>query len=268
MSVPLLPTRTAEIRQATVFATEAVKRLTEASFTLETRERIGLRYENCIIALFYGENAESRSLAEIWAQAAAQIPGPIFAACNLLQERGVAKAFTEIRGLSNHPLQWAGLRQIPFILVYRDGWPQAFYNGDRTVSSIVDYALVQACEPEYHERFQVPAGMQVEGDRGIGLWKPYPEDRLESAQFGPGVRGYQPDRPPSGYEALGARTALGPPGVQSIPIRIATPTRTQAPSLAPRVEMGTQTVPAPEPQTRSPGAKVTTPVRSPVRKPA
>lgn len=117
-----------------------------------------------MLVLFYGDNIESTNLATIWSVAAKNTVGPIFAACNLMIERKVAEAFTALN-MINGSLHWAALKTIPYILVYQNGWPIAFYNGERSVQSIIDYSLTLACKAEYHEPENLFGGMIVaEGD--------------------------------------------------------------------------------------------------------
>ena len=39
-------------------------------------------------------------------------------------------------------------------MVYRDGWPQAFYNGNIGTQSLINYALNKACVYSYNEKDQ------------------------------------------------------------------------------------------------------------------
>src|SRR5579872_1467632 len=154
--------------QQTTFAQNAVKQLHESDFTIENKELIGLRYDDCTLVLFYGENTESLQLVQIWATVAQQVAGPVFAACNLLVERGVASALTRLKADGSNPLHWASFRGFPFILVYRGGWPVAFYNGPRETQALIDYALTLACQASYYEPIQEAGGMQAEGSLSMG----------------------------------------------------------------------------------------------------
>lgn len=173
---------TAELVQQTLFAQESVRQLHERDFALDSREPIRLLFEDCILVLFYVENTESKNLAKIWATAASQVAGPNFAACNLITERRVAEAFNSLAGDSNHPLSWAALRQLPFIVVYRKGWPQAFYNGERVVASIIDYSLTLACNSDYTEKVQKFGSMEAENNLFM-TGRNHFEPRTDSTQF-------------------------------------------------------------------------------------
>lgn len=186
------------------FSTEHVKRLDASDFNLDSREYITLKYDDCILVLFYVENTESYQLANIWALSAAQVVGPVFAAINMVSERKVAEAFTRLRSDGNNPLQWAGQRQYPFIMAYRKGWPTAVYNGPREVQALVDWAMVLACQAGYYEIEQVGGSMQAESRIEMGPYQPYrnipgqpPVIRQVSTQFtseNP-IRGFNPTIP-------------------------------------------------------------------------
>lgn len=196
---PVVPTtKTPEVLTATIFASQSVKQLRENEFTLDSREKICLKYPDCVLVLFYSENRESKNIAGIWAQAAAQVAGPVFAACNLLQERRVAEAFTAISMDKTHPFSWARIQQIPFILVYQGGWPKAFFNGDRTVETFIDYSLTLACVGGYEEREQRSGGMEAENRYLMTQAAAYTPQRTISTQYigATGIRQYNAGIPP------------------------------------------------------------------------
>jgi len=185
-----------QVLSSTVFAQQAVKILHERDFALGSKDLIGLAYGDCILVLFYAENRESRNIALLWAQAAAQVAGPIFAAVNVLAEPGVAQAFMKLKMDPNHPFHWAALQTIPVILVYRTGFPVAFYNGERNVENFINYSLTLACQADYIEHQQIPAGMQPENDYEITAWKAYNPVLTSSTQFtNVNIRGYEPFPP-------------------------------------------------------------------------
>lgn len=194
--------RVSNIVHRLTFSSETVKRLTSDDFDLNSRELIGLKYDDCILILFHVENTESYQLADIWALAAQQIAGPIFAAINMLSERRVAEAFTRLKSDGSHPLHWASLRQYPFIMVYRGRWPVAVYNGPREVQAIIDYALTLACEAGYYEIIQLGGSMQSDSRAEMGPYDVYtnipgqPDKiRKESLQYTADnpIRGFNPN---------------------------------------------------------------------------
>ena len=200
------------------FASETVKRLTADDFDLGSKELIALKYDDCILVLFHGDNTESLQIATIWALAAQQVAGPIFAAINVLNERKVAEALTRLRSDGSHPLHWASLRQYPFIMVFRKRWPVAIYNGPREVQAIIDYALTLACQAGYYEILQVGGSMQAEGRLEMGPYDVYtnipgqaPRIRTESLQYNSEqpIRGFNPAIPLVVPGTPGAAQAVG-----------------------------------------------------------
>lgn len=155
------------IVQRTLFAQDSVKQLHQSDFVdLTSDTKINIIYRECMLVLFYANNIESMNLVSIWSAAAKMTVGPVFAACNLMVEREVAEAFMSLN-MTNGSLHWAALKTIPFVLVYQNGWPVAFYNGERSVQAIVDYSLTLACKADYHEPYNIFGGMTIADDRNI-----------------------------------------------------------------------------------------------------
>lgn len=212
------PIRPPDVVQRLSFASETVKRLTSDDFDLTSKEMVALKYDDCILVLFHVENTESYQLADIWALAAQQVAGPIFAAINMLSDRKVAEAFTRLKSDGSHPLHWAALRQYPFIMVYRKRWPVAVYNGPREVQALIDYALTLACEAGYYEILQTGGSMQGEARIEMGPYDVYtnipgqpPRVRRESLQYNAEepIRGFNPNIPIVVTGSPGAQRAVG-----------------------------------------------------------
>lgn len=212
------PVRPPEVVHRLTFSSETIKRLTGADFNLASKEMITLKYDDCILVLFHVENTESYQMADIWALVAQQVAGPVFGAVNMLSERNVAEAFTRLKSDGSNPLHWASLRQYPFILVYRKGWPVAVYNGPREVQALIDYALTLACEAGYYEILQVGGSMQAEARTEMGPYDVYtnlpgspPRIRTESAQYNAEepIRGFNPNIPVVATGTPAARTTTG-----------------------------------------------------------
>ena len=135
----------------TLFSPGSVRQLRESDFHLDTKELICLKIEDTIIVLFYGDNQESERLCEIWQDASTEAINMYYGACHLGLERRVTENFKRLNEDPNHPHYWARLQGWPFILVYRRGWPKAFYNGQRATQPLIDYALTLATKPDYQE---------------------------------------------------------------------------------------------------------------------
>lgn len=179
-----------------VSSPEMIKYLSDDDFELGGRDLVRLKYEACALVLFYAQNTESLQLGEVWAAAAAEVAGPMFCAVNMQTNRKVAAAFATLRGQAAHPLHWAGLRQYPFVLVYRGGWPVAAYNGPREVQAIADFALTLACDVSYYETKQLGGGMQADNRIGISSYQPYVNPATESFALGAAgdIRGFDPTK--------------------------------------------------------------------------
>jgi hypothetical protein len=136
---------------ASIIIDSPLKKLSEKDFLIESREALSIQYDDCNMILFYDESDLSRQILPIWEQTANSTVGPIFSAINLVAENKVANRFIQIKLDLDHPLNWASMGQTPFVLVYRKGWPQAFYNGNYSVEEIKNYALNYACKSGFKD---------------------------------------------------------------------------------------------------------------------
>ena len=183
------------LTQATVFQQNYVKVLTADDFNIRTKEPITLKWDDCIIVLFYGNNIESENLARIWSLVARSAAGPIFAAVNISVHRQVAEAFAKVK-MTNSTLRPFALKGFPTIITYQNGWPVGFYNGERAVQPLVDYAMTLACQPYYFEPQQLAKGVEVDRNYEMGGFK-YHKPATTSVQFkvGDPYRGYNNRQP-------------------------------------------------------------------------
>lgn len=147
--------------------TENVERYTDSDFNLPD---ISFKRSNCTIILFHNSNLESNKLLKIIAEAAS-VSTVKFGSVNLNSQRGISTAFTNISPES--PFGSFRLQQIPFILVYRSGYPQAYYNGERSSSAIANYATTIACKPLYKEEMQKYGGVETTKNLSIESPKIY-----------------------------------------------------------------------------------------------
>lgn len=193
------PIRPTEVIHRLTFSSDTIKRLTVEDFNIDGKDAITLKHNDCMLILFYVENTESYQLANIWALAAQQIAGPVFAAINMLSERKVATALTKLKGDGSNPLHWASIRQLPFIMVYRNGWPVAFYNGAREVQAIIDYALTLACQAGYYEIEQNGGSMQAEARIEMGPHDVYRNTETEPNKIRDNSLQYNSQSPIRGF---------------------------------------------------------------------
>ena len=184
---------------ATIFSQNAVKVIRGTDFNLGSKPGVTLKWNDCILILFYGQGPESQQLAKLWAVTATKVAGAVFGACNLQYETDVAKAFLDLHKMNSTYRSYA-LKGIPFIITYQNGFPVGFYNGDRTVQQLVDYSLTLACKIDYSEPIQVGAGVAISSDDNLKMdgYSEYDESRKDSLaykagtsvrKFGPGENG-------------------------------------------------------------------------------
>ena len=148
-----------------------VKTLSDNDFLLTDKFKINLKFNDCLVILFYTQNEESMKLADIFIKAAKSITLAVFASVNLDSETKTSNAFLSIRSDSNHPYNWAGFKGAPFIMVYRSGFPQGFYNGNRDVNSLIEYATTLACKYDYFEKVNLSFGMEQSTDN-VSMQRP------------------------------------------------------------------------------------------------
>lgn len=167
---------------ATLFAQNAVLPLTELDFDLGTDHPITIQQKECSLILFYTENQESRDLAQIWSLVAQVAPGPSYYAVNMMLYPRIASAFTAV-GTVNSSLRPFELKGYPFIISYQNGWPVAFFNGERSVGTLTDWATTLACRASYYEPIQLAGGVQVDSDFQMNGWTEYTPPRQTSIQY-------------------------------------------------------------------------------------
>lgn len=141
-----------------VFFKTSVLPLGDMDFLVNSDVKVKMAWDNCTLVLFYDASQESKNLAELWSEVAQEVSGPKFAAVNLMSEQRISDALIQLRMSPDHPFSWMGIASPPFIVTYRNGWPQAFYNSNLNVDSIKNYASQLACQPGYKEYVYSPVG--------------------------------------------------------------------------------------------------------------
>lgn len=173
-----------------VFTPNPIQNLEDADFELNGPVKIMLKIKKCLIVLFYVDNKESLNMTEVWEKVGRQSVSNVFAACNLKLNPKVASAFNDLNS-QNSSLHWAALKTVPFILVYQNGFPVAFYNGERAVAPILDYSLTLACRADYQEFANLFGGIETDDDLGIQGNQIYGEQasplRKDSLQYKSGA---------------------------------------------------------------------------------
>jgi hypothetical protein len=173
-------------KKITLVDSSSVENLTSSDFALDTKSYIGLKRDECVIVTFYIENIDSYNLLSVIVNVTRYAPGNIFAVLNLDSERKVADAFLKLKNDPNNPLFYYSLIQIPCIIVYRNGFPQANYNGPRTTQAISDWVLTLACNSTYKENIQLFSGVKVDPYDNFSTYLPHIRPVLNnSTQFDP-----------------------------------------------------------------------------------
>ena len=94
--------------------------------------------EGPIVICFYEEDKDSYFTLQKFIAAADISEGVNFGVVNLSHDKEIKKRFTEIDD-EDDPYYWVRYTGSPFILTYRKGFPQAFYNGDMKVKTLKFY---------------------------------------------------------------------------------------------------------------------------------
>ena len=98
--------------------------------------------------LFMDESVQGRNFLQLWLELAQIVKNDYvkMAYCNLTFEKEIFKKFRELGKVENldHPFAWAKFLEVPFMMVYRNFWPQGFYNGPMSQKAIVDFIMLKA----------------------------------------------------------------------------------------------------------------------------
>lgn len=129
-----------------------VKEMREDDFWLGASTPTSLKSPKCHILLFYEPTSTDRDLLTIWSMLAQTVAGPVIGAVNTSARGEIMDAFMSVSADPDNPLNDFSGFGIPTILVYRNRWPQAFYNGELSYDAIKKWILVLACKPGYKER--------------------------------------------------------------------------------------------------------------------
>ena len=94
--------------------------------------------------LFMAEtNAVSKDYLQTWLQLSRIIKNDkcYLGFCNLDFEKGIFNNFKKLREKEylDHPFHWARYIETPFMMVYRGGWPQGFYNDSMNLQKLIEY---------------------------------------------------------------------------------------------------------------------------------
>ncbi len=157
--------------QLTFFNNPNVYQMGAADFVLgsaKVGERVSIVWKNCILVLFYGENQESHDLMHIFANSAVQNPGIKYGACNIVAEKEVAKAWSQLDTTVN-PLSQMAMKGYPFVISYQSGMPVGEVPSKyrSSVDGLTNFAITTACSSNFHPRVAETFGVQTEANLEI-----------------------------------------------------------------------------------------------------
>lgn len=144
-----------------------VKRTVVISNTIENIDKedfdnsINLKYKEPISICFYDETDDSQYMLRMFVNAADNVDGIKFGTVNMDVEKDILQKFKDLDDEDN-PYNWAKFTHLPFILSYRLGFPQAFYNGSMDMKSLEYYFENLSHIKGYKEQKVVPISMKID----------------------------------------------------------------------------------------------------------
>jgi hypothetical protein len=143
-----------ELKYRTYVSYPYLKELRDSDFDIKSRSLIDFVSKDEDInnlnigawfVLFHDESTISQKYLKTWVELARVVRNDrcYLGHCNLTFEKKIYNNFLKLnnREYFNHPFSWAKYRESPFIMVYRDSWPQGFYNGTIYLEELVDYCI-------------------------------------------------------------------------------------------------------------------------------
>ena len=123
----------------------------------------------CLI-LFHINNRESYDCVNVFYSVAESATGSKVGTCNILSNPLVNNFLGNLSNNPNNPMYWLVLKQIPFIVLFKGGWPVSFYNGVRSTGSILDYIHESLANSIHFEK--TTTSKSVISDVQIGIKNP------------------------------------------------------------------------------------------------
>jgi len=113
-----------EIVKRTMVKSKHIENVKDSDF----ESSVILKFKENINICFYGEDKNSQHVLRTFVSAADNVEGVKFGAVNIHLNEKIVDRFKSLNDEDN-PYYWAKYSSVPFILTYRGGFPQAFYNG-------------------------------------------------------------------------------------------------------------------------------------------
>jgi len=137
------------LQKYTIPNVPTIFRLTEKNFALDTKDKICLYLDGCILALFYDETPLSKEFLDVFTKTSQVYTNAMFAICHMELEDSVLDGLMTIGMDYQHPLNWAAVRAFPFILIYRNGYPVNFYDGPPDYDIFLQFCAGFACREDF-----------------------------------------------------------------------------------------------------------------------
>jgi hypothetical protein len=145
-----------------------VKEMSESDWFLGSATSIAIKSQKPHIILFYEPSSVDPDLIDIFNDLARTIAGAVIASVNTSARGEIMDAFLSTSMDLDNPLYDFSGFGVPTILVYRNRWPQAFYNGEWSYNAIKKWITTLACKVGYRERTSLWHGVRaVEGGDAI-----------------------------------------------------------------------------------------------------
>lgn len=150
-----LPAPTPDIKTRIYANYPYLKEFTDADFNTQEATLIDLNREKFKkgfwFIVFIDESQTGKEFLQRWLELAQFIKEDYLklAYCNLTFEKKIFNNFKELGKIENidHPFSWAKYVQVPFILTYRNSWPQGFYTGEIKQQDLINYIIDEASNP-------------------------------------------------------------------------------------------------------------------------
>jgi len=136
-----------------------LKEFLEKDFNLDQATLIDLKRkneqgqdinQNTWFIVFIDESNRGKKFLQTWLELAQIVKSDYLnlGFCNLTFENKVFENFKKLSLLENinHPFNWAKFTEIPYMMVFRNRWPEGFYNGPMNQLALVDFIATKASD--------------------------------------------------------------------------------------------------------------------------
>lgn len=126
------------------FPSSEVLVLKTSNFNIDSDDKITIKNKSLSIVLFQNHSSISEKISKIWMSLAEEVAGVDFCACDLIEEKLIAQAFTSLADDDSSPYNKYSHHSIPFILCYRNGKPQNLYSDSLDKPHLINYSTTMA----------------------------------------------------------------------------------------------------------------------------